>query len=55
MKFVLVECRGDFPPGILKQWRATCAPVDHFFFAATHEAAKSYIRALYPGATFYGD
>jgi hypothetical protein len=55
MRFVLVEVkderckryRGWIP------WRATCPPIDIFFWEISEEYARAYIMRKYPGASFY--
>lgn len=56
MRFILVLCAGRddrFPDHV--QWRATCPPVDVFFWlhgADGEIGAKEYIRKRWPNATF---
>lgn len=56
MRFILVKCAGrekEFPDHI--QWRATCAPLDLFFWvhgADGIDGARIFINRRYPEATF---
>lgn len=56
MRFILAKCAGreaEFPDHV--QYRATCAPVDVFFWvhgADGEAAAKDFVRKRYPIATF---
>lgn len=56
MRFILVKCVGreeEFPDHV--QWRATCAPIDVFFWlhgADGEIGAKEFVRKRYPNATF---
>jgi hypothetical protein len=56
MRFILVKCAvadDRFPDHV--QWRATCAPIDVFFWlhgADGEIGAKEFIRKRYPAATF---
>lgn len=56
MRFILVKHPprdGNFPNHV--QWRATCLPIDHFFWVHERDGdigAKEFIRKRYPAATF---
>jgi hypothetical protein len=55
MRFVLVKVKDErtarYHGWFL--WRATCPPIDIFFWEINEEYARAYIMRKYPGASFY--
>lgn len=54
MRFILVRTADDRFPG-WSQWRATCAPIDYWFFLPQEypmDVAKAFVRSKYHDATF---
>lgn len=54
-RFILVRCANDRFGEDWSQWRATCAPLDVFFWLPTVagvEGAREFIVKRYPDACF---